>query len=251
MGLDWCVRDRVLEGQEANSMFAEAHCNRINEEISKAYRVYLETNNLETPASFPNDVTKAFHSSSGYASLEAELNRWEETRLLCVATPMQTLEAPQIGVDPEADEWASNYYSELSAEIKSNPNPVERLARFLEMYPTVDSYIEQNAGKYVAELAKNKGGLGKVVGMCVGPESFRGKMLRYMEWLDEDLRNEAYENHDPDELVGYGERLLAAAESQEPKAETEEHREEVQTLRDAATWCTFWGENGHSMAAWY
>jgi len=251
MGLDWCVRDRVIEGQEANNVFAEAHCARINGEISEAYRVYLETNGLESPTAFPNDVTMAFHATPAYASLEAELSRWEETRLLCVVTPMQTLGAPQIGVDPEADEWAINYYNEITSEIKSKPNPTERLATFLKMFPTTEEYIEKNSGKYVAELAKNKGGLGKVIGMCVGPESFRGKMLRYMEWLDDNLQNQAYENHEPSELEAYGRRLLEAAVKQEPNAKTEEQKEEVQTLKDAAAWCIFWGENGHAMAAWY
>lgn len=254
MGLDWCLRDKQIEGQEHNSKFAEVHCERINKEIDEEYTAFLKEKGVEAPMYFPNDITEEFRETPAFRKLHIELSGWQEARRASVITPMQTMGCPRIGIDNEATEWAENYYKEIQEKKGTNELNQDRLEQFFAEYPTVEDYIEKQQGCYVAELAKNKDGLGSITGIAVGPESFRGKVLRYIEWLPEELVDEAYDDHEPNDLEEYGNRLLAAARDKEIQLEgvTEEGlKEEIETVKAAGSWCVFWGENGHGMHAWY
>ena len=256
MGLDWCLKDKTVDGQEHNLAFAEAHCERINKEIDNAYESYLEEVGAERPNFFPNEITEKFRETPEFIKLHMELSRWVLVRETATISPLQTIGCPAIGVDEEATEWARNYYNEIKEEFEASKRqgkPSKSHENFLRKFRTVQDYIEENKGMYVAQLAKNKEGLGSVTGIAVGPESFRGKVLRFMTWLDPDLVDESYENHDPPELEDYGQRLLEAAKEREADLSnpSEEELEELTVLKDAAAWCIFWGKNGHAMHAWY
>ena len=262
MGLDWCVRDKVIDGQEHNKAFADTHCQRINKQLDSAYAEFLEARGEEPPMIFPNDASAAFRETEEYKILQKDLDAWQETRLACVVTPMETLGCPRIGYDEEANKWAVNYYNEIKEDESLDK---DRKASFLSDNPTVDNYLENNHGTFVPSLAKNKDGLGEVSGIAVGPESFRGKVIAYVDWLSDGLKSRAYEDHEPEELVSYGEHLLEEANSFDEQLnkevqETEsysstprykEAKEEVALVQSAGKWCVFWGENGHGMHAWY
>lgn len=258
MGLDWCLMDKVVEGQEYNKAFADAHCERINKEIDAAYASYLEERGEEPPMIFPNQLTNEFRETQVFKTLWSELDTWMETRDAVTISPMATMGCPRIGIDEEATTWAKNYYNEIKegyeADERVDDQLQKRKEQFLDNFPDVEAYIRENHGKHVPELAKNKEGLGLVTGIAVGPESFRGKVLRFMKWLEPSLVDESYENHEPNELEDYGNRLLRAAEEREQSLNgsgTEEDLDEVGTLKAAAAWCIFWGSNGHAMHAWY
>ena len=257
MGLDWCLNDKIIEEQEHNNLFAEAHCTRIGKEIDEAYTAFLSDKGEEAPRYFPNPITEEFRQTSVYLELQGQKEKWTATRDATVITPMQTLECPAIGVDDEATQWAKNQYKEAQEDLAKNPEQ-EHVVHFFESYPTLDVYLERTKGMYVASLAKNKVGLGSVTGIAVGPESFRGKIIGYIDWLSDDLKGGAYDSREPDELVAYGTELTEAAlrkrsevlEAGELEPESE-LAGQIEVVLEAGNWCVFWGENGHAMHAWY
>ena len=257
MGLDWCLKDRVVEGQEHNKAFAEAHCERINKQIDEEYQTFLKREGVEAPSVFPNEVTDSFRETDIFKKLHDELGEWKIALDASTVSPLKTLGCPAIGEDSEATEWAVNYYNEIKEEydaMKTAGKESHQHEKFMLNFPDAEAYVKANTGLMVPSLAKKPEGLGSVTGIAVGPESFRGKVLRYIPWLDEDLVGESYNDHEPDELLDYGERLLEAAEDKEKElgeTKTEEEEEQVTTLKEAAQWCIFWGREGHAMHAWY
>lgn len=257
MGLDWCLKDRVVHGQEHNKAFAEAHCERINKQIDEEYQNFLEREGLEAPTVFPNEVTESFRETAIFKKLHSELGEWQNALSAATISPLKTIGCPVIGEDEEATEWAVNYYKEIKEEyeaLKASGKENPRYEKFMFNFPDSDAYVKENTGSMVPSLAKKPAGLGSITGIAVGPESFRGKVLKFIPWLDENLVGESYDDHEADELLDYGERLLEAAKDKEKelgKAKTEEEEEQVTTLKEAAQWCIFWGQEGHAMHAWY
>jgi hypothetical protein len=246
MGLDWCVKDKMIEDQSANLMFADAQLAKLNKERNEAFTAFCEQKGAEVPSIYPNPITEEWFETEKAKELLSKVKSWELARSVCVISPMQTVGAPQIGSSEKADAWARKYYNGIS-----EGGGKEAL---LEKYPTVEDYILANQGLYVAELAEKQEGLIGPSGICVGMESFRGKCLSFVDWLDDSLKNEAYEDHTPSELLDYGGRLQEAAESFEaalPEGCDEAVSEDIDVIKQAATWCAFWGSEGHAMSAWF
>jgi hypothetical protein len=260
MGLDWCLRDKVIEGKEEQNEFNMRMLNELDDEIGKEWKQYLQDNlpgviGMKEPdegaseeekkvwergimkytGCFPNDLHSAFYEEDTTKRMLDKQKEWRQSADLCVVSPMEALEAPRVGHDKEATDWAIAQWT----EGKEGQN-----SRLLAAYPTVESYLEYAEGLYVSELAKNQDGIGTVSGIAVGAESFRGKCLQFVEDLDQDLIDEAYTDHDPDELMGYGERLLIAAL-------TLSSNDDSELVESAAKWCEFWGSRGFSMVPWY
>jgi hypothetical protein len=112
---------------------------------------------------------------------------------------METLGAPRVGFDEEATKFCVDQWEEYHKEKADI---------------SLEDHMSRSHGMYVPDLLKSDG-LPGVGGIFVGSDSFRGKCLRFVEWLDDGLQNEAYEAHTPEELVDYGKRLLAAVEDYE------------------------------------
>lgn len=108
-------------------------------------------------------------------------------------------------------------------------------------------------------------------GMYEGADetSFRGSFFNGCEnVLDKDLLNDAWNHKLPDEAVGYGRALLAAADAAEaagaapPRSSLsrlglakEPERipiaDQLDIVRAAGRWFIFWGERGHPIRAWF
>jgi len=258
MGLDWCVRDKEIPDKKENLLFADAHIKRLRNEHDEAWASFLD--GRESPSFFPNPLSEEFSETDVAKELGEKIKEWEFVRSACVVSPLETLGAPMVGESPEADKHVRDYYKEISGLPERDDRK-----KFLSRFPTEEDYLEHCTGMRVSELAKNKEGFGSVTGIAAGPESFRGKCLNYIEWLDDDLRNEAYDNHDPKALASYGERLKEAARTfkeiatkngelldAKPEDPYEDSIEDqIKIVEDAGSWCEFWGKAGHGMHAWY
>ena len=258
MGLDWCVKDKNIPDKKENLLFAEAHITRLRKEYDDAWKEFL--GDRENPMHYPNDLAEEFTDKEVAIELSSKIKEWEFVRSACVVSPLETLGAPLVGQDKVADDFVREYYR----EIKELPTREDR-DKFFSKFPTEEDYLTHCVGQRVASLATEKGGLGTITGIAVGPESFRGKCLNYIEWLDDDLRNEAYENHEPEALTAYGERLKEAArvfkeiatrngELLDAKPEDpckDSIEDQIKIVEEAGSWCEFWGKAGHGMHAWY
>jgi hypothetical protein len=86
---------------------------------------------------------------------------------------------------------------------------------------------------------------GRVSGMFCRAIDFRGKVLNYVEWLPEDLIDQAYSNMSAAEALDYAAKL---ADHILPEDDPEDNND---NLRAAVEWLTYWGERGHGVLAWY
>ena len=156
----------------------------------------------------------------------------------------EAIGAPRTGEDPRADEWFREHmYDPAHADaLKGEGNP-----KFCEFWgQSFEECLADNKGKYVVELAEKTGGIAAVSGMVmVSNLDFRGKVLRFIEGLDEVLVDESYEDHTAEECVDYARRL----EEQLPRVADGPEGKEL--LQGAISWLRFWGELGFGYHAWY
>lgn len=158
----------------------------------------------------------------------------------------ETIKAPKVGRDKEADEWIKSKYNEL------------------EKKPSFDEFLKEHDGYYVIELAKEKDGVPVYIAMGQDENVFRGQFLSDCgDIIGEDLVNEAWETKLADKTLDYGNRLMSAAD----KLAKEKNLEYLKTQRlppdtyedsiesklhivfSLAKWLIFYGKNGHGYEA--
>ena len=244
MGLDWCVNDKTVEGKDVERARLGSVLQDLQQSEDAAYATWLEKEGYERPHHYPNPISDEWVKTSDATAFRRRMDMLAKEMERCVITSMQTLGAPQVGSDKVADDHVRAQWGEYDD--------------LQEKYPTVEEYLEATKGKYIPHLVESDG-IGAVTGMAVGSDSFRGKVLGYMEWLPEDVRDQAYSNMSPEELMTYGAELIALARrrlDEYPEQEVlgvwgEDEKREAETVAAAGRWCVFWGSNGHSMFAWY
>lgn len=159
---------------------------------------------------------------------------------------IDVLECPVLGVDPAADAWfEENAYKRnqkdiAEAQAEGRHIPVEFVAFWSRPFKDV---LADHRGKQVLELAVHQEGLAMCLGIAAGPLDFRGGMVAHIEALPEELRDEAFADHDADECLDYAERLHHAS------AELVDEQDK-ETVKHAVTWLEFWGAHGFGFWAW-
>ncbi len=162
--------------------------------------------------------------------------------------PYETIKAPKVGRDKEADEWIKNEYEKL------------------EDKPPFDEFLTEYNGYYVIELAKEKDGVPVYFSLGEDKNVFRGKFLENcVDLIGEDLVNEAWETKLGADTLDYGNRLMEMA----TKIATENNLEYLKNQRippdtdiaslesklhivfSLAKWLIFYGKNGHGYEAYY
>ena len=260
MGLDWILKSKIIEGKE--------------EEHAKARKKRLEARDKY----YEQDALGA--DKLVLSELKEALDRLEDEENELEISPYAVLGCLRVGVDQEATDYLSEQYK-LLAEQRA----------FFATYPTVESFLKANHGKYVADLAKNREGLGRITGLLTGAESFRGKVIGYAEEIiGNGLAEQAYKDMDPDEMESYADDIEEAVKNWEqeneedikyftvesPTNETQferdrrneeksaygpeidQRRHKIEELvalaedcRGAVIWLRFWAKHGFSMHAWY
>jgi len=158
----------------------------------------------------------------------------------------ETIKAPQVGRDKEADEWVKAKYLDSDKSISEA------------------EFISQHEGYYVIELAKEKDGVPVYISLQQDDNVFRGQFMQdCIDLIGEELVNEAWETKLADDVFHYGQRLMAAADriARENNLEyLKERRLPPDTNEDSiesklhivyslAKWLIFYGKNGHGYEA--
>lgn len=186
---------------------------------------------------------------------EADVARFAEISI----PPYERVGAPRVGYDSAADTWI------IEAKKAST---LEEIAEILKDFH----------GYYALRLVKcdgvpeySHGGLYE----GLDETSFRGAFLTGCDdVLEKDLIDKAWGHKFPEEAVGYGQALLAAAsvapatrpspETLPPKrrffsrlglgkkaSEPIPLEEQLKIVEAAGRWFVFWGERGHPIRAWF
>jgi hypothetical protein len=180
---------------------------------------------------------------------EAEIARFQE---ICVPG-YERIGAPRVGFDAAADAWI------IEAQNARTPEDVA-------------TTLEKFHGYHVLQILKSDGvptysNGGSYDG--VDETSFRGAFLSSCKAIiSHDLLEQAWAHKLPEEAVAYGRALLAAADAAETlprdpsrgflarigltrSAEPLPLSEQLDIVRVAGRWFTFWGERGHPIRAWF
>ncbi len=80
---------------------------------------------------------------------------------------------------------------------------------------------------------------------------FRGKGIGLCELLELNLREEAYEDHNPSECIEYAYALEDNLSRLDKDKLTEDEKDDFEFVEKGIKWLKFWGENGHGYYAWY
>ena len=158
----------------------------------------------------------------------------------------ETIKAPRVGQDKEADEWIRIKYSEL------------------EQKPPLEQFLKEHEGYYVIELAEEQDGVPVYIAMGQDENVFRGQFLQdCIDIIGEDLVNEAWDTKLADETLDYGNRLMAVADkiakernleylkSQRlpPDSDEDTIESKLHIVYSLAKWLIFYGKNGHGYEA--
>lgn len=158
----------------------------------------------------------------------------------------ETIKAPRVGRDKEADEWIRNKYSELQEK------------------PSLEQFLKEHDGYYVIELAKEQDGVPVYIAMGQDENVFRGQFLQdCIDIIGEDLVNEAWETKLANETLDYGIRLMTVADKVAkeknleylktqrlpPDTDEESIESKLHIVFSLAKWLIFYGKNGHGYEA--
>ena len=160
----------------------------------------------------------------------------------------ETIKAPQVGRDAQADAWLREQY-----DADDNPDK-----------PPFDEVYQDYRGYYVIELATEQDSVPVYRAFGQDENVFRGQFLAdCQELIGEDLLNEAWSNHLAEEAVDYAQRLIAAVtptaqqhgleylkdQYEPPEAEPESLESQLHIVYSLARWLIFYGSRGHGYEA--
>jgi len=160
----------------------------------------------------------------------------------------ETIKAPRVGRDIEADNWIKEKYNNL------------------EEKPLYEDFIKEYQGYYAIELAKEKDGVPVYIAMGQDENVFRGQFLTdCVDLIGEELLNEAWDTKLADETLDYGNRLMTIADKiakehsleylkeQRIPSDVDEDTTEskLHIVYSLAKWLIFYGKNGHGYEADY
>lgn len=196
----------------------------------------LSKNNIPQPSFFDKLKGKK------YPTKEELLDEWFTNQI----STYETIKAPRVGRDLEAEKWLKERYEEL------------------EKKPTYDTFLKEYQGYYVIPLAKERDGVPCYAALGQDENAFRGQFLAdCVDLIGEELVHEAWETKCADKTLDYGNRLMAVADkiAQEhqleylksqrspPEANEDSVKQKLHIVFSLAKWLIFYGENGHGYEA--
>ncbi len=177
-----------------------------------------------------------------YTTKEELIQEWFENQI----TTYETLKAPRVGRDKDAEQWIKQKHEEL------------------EEKPPYDEFLKEHQGFYVIPLAKEQDGVPCYIAFGQDENVFRGQLLTdCIDVIGEDLVNEAWGTKLADETLDYGNRLMNVADKianennleyikdleSPPEVDEDQIESKLHLVYSLAKWLTFYGKNGHGYEA--
>jgi len=175
-------------------------------------------------------------------SKEELLQEWFDNQI----PSYETIKAPRVGRDEEANKWIKEKYSETDKSISE-----------------ID-FINQYEGYYVIPLAKERDGIPVYISFQQDENVFRGQFIQdCIDLIGEELANEAWETKFAAEALDYGNRLLAATDKiaternlqylknqySPPDSDEKSIESKLHIMYSLSKWLIFYGKNGHGYEA--
>lgn len=205
---------------------------------------FVEIFELISQDNFPKPtIFNKFKGKKG-PSKEELLQEWFENQI----PAYETIKAPRVGFDQNADEWMKKKYEELDQKQR----------------PPLEAFLKENEGYYVIELAAEQDGVPVYASFGQDENVFRGEFLRDCEdIIADDLLSEAWDTKLSSDTLDYGNRLMAAADKvakeynleylklqrNPPDCDDDAIEHKIHILYSLAKWLIFYGKNGHGYEA--
>jgi hypothetical protein len=116
---------------------------------------------------------------------------------------------------------------------------------------TVDEVINIYANEYIVELSPYISGISNTASLLCSSCDFRGKGISYSNLIGQELSEEAYLDHTPDEMINYANKLQDKLKEYNKNELNEEQLEDYLFVKRGIKWLKFWGKKGHGYYAWY
>lgn len=230
MGLDWLPGNKPKPGHEEEYMAIIQALDEGQQSEKKGFLARL----------FSRDPGKEIDE-------QALTERFHEISIPAYAT----LNAPRVGFDEPANDWARRMREEHQPDVPE------------------EEWMKHHHGFYVLDLAPPCDGLPLYTNAPMGyveAYSFRAKFLEDCTDIIGDERfARGYERMTAPELVAYGRELIACAESWAAERgidigaidrnsedfDLESPEGKVDIVLSAGRWCKYWGEQGHILDPYY
>ena len=158
----------------------------------------------------------------------------------------ETIKAPRVGRDKEADAWVKEQYEESDKKV------------------SLQDFVKEYQGYYVIDLAKEADGVPVYRAFGQDENVFRGQFLNdCVDLIGEDLVHEAWETKLANDALDYGNRLMQAADKiaveknlqylkeqrMPPEGDEKTIESKLHIVYSLARWLIFYGKNGHGYEA--
>lgn len=214
MGLDWMVENKPKEG-------CELQYNTLSQLLEQ---VDLQLEQID-------------ENSNEYTELLSQHKNIKEQLDSVSITKFSSAKCPRVGTSKKAKEY---FIANILPDIKNfhaNKTEGEILSDFSDFY--------------VVELSPYKKPQTKFSGLMTSGLDFRGKGIGCCELLDDNLRDEAYQDHNPIEAADYATRMRSCLIKYKKSALDENKKSDYEFVMAGIKWLEFWSEKGHGFHAWY
>lgn len=158
----------------------------------------------------------------------------------------ETIKAPRVGRDKEADAWVKEQYEESDKKV------------------SLQDFVKEYQGYYVIDLAKEADGVPVYRAFGQDENVFRGQFLNdCVDLIGKELVHEAWETKLADDALDYGNRLMQAADKiaveknlqhlkgqrMPPEDDEKTIESKLHIVYSLARWLIFYGKNGHGYEA--
>lgn len=205
---------------------------------------YLEIFKIISEGEIPKSTIFARLKGRQFPTEEELLKEWFDN----IIPSYETIKAPQVGRDEEANTWVMNQYRDLPSK------------------PPLKEYLKEYEGYYVVELAKERDGIPQYISIGQDKNVFRGQFLEdCIDVIGEGLVYEAWNTKLAEETLDYGIRLMKVAgriaEDNEleylkdqkgpPMVNSPAIEKKLHIVFALSKWLIFYGDNGHGYEADY
>jgi len=148
--------------------------------------------------------------------------------------PYETLMCPKVSDSEVAKQYfIDNIYPYVNKEGK-----------------TIDDVLKLNKDTYIIELSPEFNNFPSgTASFLTSTVDFRGQIIGRSDLIDDELREEAYEDHNAEEMLVYADKLEECLNKFNKEQTNEES--ELEDIADAIKWLRFWGSRSHGFRVWY
>ena len=170
--------------------------------------------------------------------------RWNAIQI----TPYETLQAPRVGADAAADQWALWHYRNWINPTQTEAEYMREMQGYyvLELIPPCDGLPEHaNGGRGAAELFSFRAQLlcdcEEIIGFATLTQCYRSCLAPALESLGDDLQALATQYADK-------KKVTQTESVSGPDVEVGRAAEKLHIVISAAKWCKYWSARGHGLA---